>query len=253
MRRLAILLTATACLTSCTKQTDTGSTRPDDVAPVAEPAGGDTGTPVPVEPEPKKDQRTLQAEKCAEGNGEMCTSVGVMWEQGKEGAADVAKAREFYEKGCLANFDLGCSYFASVLDKGVGGPVDAAKARELWTAQCDKGNVDDCLSAANSHEAVGTKADKATARGLYSKACTAGKQGGCSSEARLMMLGEGGAKDQKRARSMFQAACDAGDATGCFNLALAMEKGVGGKKDKAGAVAARAKACEAGNQLACPK
>ena len=133
MQRLALSLCIGLVGIACSKNKDTSTVDPDATATTISPT---TDPDAPgmydkQEDEKPKDQRTLQTEACEGGKGDICTSVGVMWEQGKEGPADAAKAREFYEKGCALGHKIGCTYYAAMLDAGVGGPADPKAAREL--------------------------------------------------------------------------------------------------------------------------
>ena len=79
-----------ACLApACTKKNDT-SVDPDSTATTMTPSKDPDAPGAYDKPEDDKpkDQRTLQTEACESGKGDVCTSVGVMWEQGKEGRKD---------------------------------------------------------------------------------------------------------------------------------------------------------------------
>src|SRR5687768_14413947 len=151
MQRLSLLVALVLLAPACSKKNDEATVDPDSTATSMRPTHDpDDPPPVDEEPEPRKDQRTRQSGACDTGKADVCTSVGVMWEQGKEGPADPVKAREYYERGCVGGHQVGCSYLAQMLDKGVGGPADPKAARELWLTQCERGNMAECFNAAVS-------------------------------------------------------------------------------------------------------
>jgi TPR repeat protein len=90
-------------------------------------------------PEPApEDPRAAHTRVCdEEGKCEVCTVLAVMYERGREGPENLEKAREYYEKGCEGDHELGCYNLALMLEKGHGGDPDPERSRALYLRTCE--------------------------------------------------------------------------------------------------------------------
>jgi len=163
----------------------------------------------------------LLAKGCDLGSTRGCSNLGLLYQQGKLGSADYAKAARYYEKSCALGSGVGCHNRAILVRDGLGEPADRSRAYELLVANCEaKKNANSCLQA-----------------------------GG--------FLGKG---NYDKKIKFFGVACDNDIQVACFNLGVAHENRIArGKtmaeleRDRDLGEKAFAKACRLGDRDGCGK
>jgi TPR repeat protein len=151
---------------------------------------------------------------CDAGNAGACHNLGHVY-TGTEGvAADVERAKHFYERACDGGVVQGCSSLAAIEMREGGG-------------------------------------DKTRAAGHFGKACDAGDASGCANLAAMYSLGQGVARDPARAAALLERACGAGLGVACARLGEAYARGDGVPADPARASALKDDGCKKGFAPAC--
>jgi TPR repeat protein len=139
-------------------------------------------------------------------------------------------------------------------DEGGGGDEELSDAdeRKKQIAACDKGQADECTSAAILFQQDGGEKELAEARVYFEKGCSGGHDMGCSYLASMLAQGQGGDVDAAKARELWDKQCDKGNNLDgeCMSAALSYAE----SKDDADKAKAREryqKMCSKGEQAAC--
>ena len=86
-----------------------------------------------------------------------------------------------------------------------------AQERDKQIAACNKGEADECTSAAILFQQDGGEKELAEARVYFEKGCKGGHDMGCSYLAGMLAQGQGGAVDALKARELWDAQCEKGN------------------------------------------
>src|SRR5690606_36360972 len=78
-----------------------------------------------------------------------CSNLAMMFNTGRGGAPDQARARTLFAQACEAQDVSGCSSLGNMLLRGDGGSVDLARGRSLLQGTCDGGDRWSCERLAN--------------------------------------------------------------------------------------------------------
>lgn len=94
---------------------------------------------------------------------------------------DFVKAREYYNKACLAGRGASCGYAGLLYHDALGGEKDFAKSFPLFKKGCDAKDGFFCKYVGDAFaNGEGVKKDAKAAQKFYKKACDLGDQFGCA-------------------------------------------------------------------------
>lgn len=86
-------------------------------------------------------------DQCERGNGDSCSTLGVMYVNGASVERDEVAAGKLYQKACDLESAQGCYALHSALVHGVGMQKDADRATTIAGKACGLGNEDSCTFA----------------------------------------------------------------------------------------------------------
>jgi eukaryotic-like serine/threonine-protein kinase len=143
---------------------------------------------------------------CAGNPGPTCVTQGDLTRRFEKDSAEIASARDAYDRACNAGLPAGC--------RGLGEVDEFARPAAALTAlsgACDHGDREACrekgVLMAQGH---GTgMPDVAQAKKLYEGACESGDPLACAYQGFLMGEGRGAARDEAGARKLLAAAVPA--------------------------------------------
>jgi TPR repeat protein len=128
-------------------------------------------------------------------------SLGLLYAEGKFGAADYGEARHWYEKAVARNCAFAMPELAALYEKGQGGPKDAAEAFRLYRAAATAGDQVSMTKVANFYEAgLGVRKDYAQAVNWYRKSADRGDAAAMKQLGRLYETGRGVPKSATEAK-----------------------------------------------------
>ena len=94
---------------------------------------------------------------------------------------DYVKAREYYDKACLAGKGTSCGNLGLLYHNALGGRKDFAKSFSLFKKACDAKDGFYCKYVGDAYaNGEGIKKDAKAAQTFYKKACDLGDQSGCA-------------------------------------------------------------------------
>jgi uncharacterized protein len=94
---------------------------------------------------------------------------------------DFVKAREYYNKACLAGRGVSCGYAGLLYHDALGGKKDFAKSFPLFKKGCDAKDGFFCKYVGDAYaNGEGVKKNAKTAQKFYKKACDLGDHIGCA-------------------------------------------------------------------------
>lgn len=94
---------------------------------------------------------------------------------------DYVKAREYYDKACLAGKGVSCGSAGILYHDGLGGKKDFAKSFQLFKKACDAKDGFFCRFVGDAYaKGEGAKKNAKTAQKFYKTACDLGDQFGCA-------------------------------------------------------------------------
>ena len=179
---------------------------------------------------------------CDGGDGFACFRLAELYQHGRGGAVDVAKAADLYAQSCDKEHAEGCERRADLARDGQGGPPVEL---EFVIKACDQQRPLACIRAGEQLAiGRGIEADHARAVEQYERACRFGDGDGCIAAGELLSDPEGPAEAKVRALSAFVRACTGHRAYGCLRAAVAFHEGIGTQPDPTRAVAHFTRACE---------
>jgi TPR repeat protein len=154
-------------------------------------------------------------------------------------------------KGCDDRVIEDCTTLGIIYYEGKGIDANPTRGIELFRAACLEDSARACIRLADLyHAAVLTDDPYAEAR-LYGRACDAGANRGCLGAGRTYLQGRGVERNAERAAKYFAQVCERGNAEACLELAKLHDSGEGVKKDPSRAMALYTKACQLGLAEAC--
>ena len=153
---------------------------------------------------------------CANGLAVACHDRAVMADEAIGQAEDITEAILYYGKACTLGHEPACA-MGRLLTSGA-----AERGPELWIANCDAGELEDCIQLGLFVEAGGELPDGRTAIELLEHACEEGQSDGCYWLARhLDRIGSETADEDLE--TLYQLACDGGMGRSCSTLARRLD------------------------------
>ena len=172
-----------------------------------------------------------------------------MYEKGQGVAADLVRAREFYEKACDGALAQGCFNLGLSYERGAA-PASDEEIIAPFQRACDLGHPPACTRLANVYDQEKRQAmDGMKAVQLYQRGCYGGDAPGCVRLGVLYGVGKVMPRDLARAAQLFQKGCDGGEAAGCCFAGDTWAEGLGVPKDQAKAEERFKKACDGGSAV----
>jgi hypothetical protein len=174
---------------------------------------------------PKAGERYLKLVNslAASGSGPACNELGVIYMEGKLGAADHAAAAHYFARACELGDVNGCANTARqfLFQREARSEADARAALDRLEAECAKGSdARACFLVGFAHEkGWGRPADTARAAQLYASAAALGSVDACKGLARIGPAAPVATADLARAAATLERACAAGDTESCKLLA----------------------------------
>lgn len=154
-------------------------------------------------------------------------------------------------KGCEERVVEDCTTLGIIYYEGKGITADTTRGIEIFRSACLEDSARACIRLADLyHDAVLTD-DPAAEAVLYARACDAGANRGCLGAGRTYVEGRGVEKNATFAAKFFARVCDRGNADACLELARLHDRGEGVKKDASLAMRLYTKACQLGSTEAC--
>ncbi|MDR2081638.1 MAG: sel1 repeat family protein [Campylobacteraceae bacterium] len=129
-------------------------------------------------------------------------------------SGNTAKALNFFEKACEANYAQGCADAAVLYTKQT--PKDYFKASALYKKGCSLNNAQSCYDfVALYADRKNPISDLTEVKELFQKTCTYSNRELCYKIALLYTDKRGGIYDMQEAKNFFKKACDFGLKDGC--------------------------------------
>jgi uncharacterized protein len=154
-------------------------------------------------------------------------------------------------KGCEERVVEDCTTLGIIYYEGKGIEANTSRGIEIFRSACLEDSARACIRLADLyHNAVLTD-DPASEAVLYTRACDAGANRGCLGAGRAYVEGRGVEKNPTFAAKFFARVCDRGNADACLDLARLHDRGEGVKKDVTLAMRLYTKACQLGSTEAC--
>lgn len=181
--------------------------------------------------------------RCADGDREMCLTLGRLLEQGQRVARDPAESAKAYGKACDLGLVAACS--------SLGDSIKAGAASDLESTCAKKDGVGCFLLGFVYHRGLGVTADESKSFSYFHASCDAGFARGCGRLGESYLYGEGIAKDEGRALQAFEQACDANFGPACMNAAQLYSRGPDAIRSEVSARSRFQRACALGVRPAC--
>ena len=191
----------------------------------------------------------LAAKGCDGGDMEACTSLGVLYFEGKGVKQNGAKALELYDKACESGEKYGCNWAAGLYYSGKAGvKKNFAKARSYAIKACELDVDWACYGLGNMYaNGEGGAKDEAKALDLLEKACSLDLGVGCNNAGGLYY----NKQQYGKARKMLEKGCELDSGEACTGLALLYLEGKGVRQNFKKAKEFAGKACDLGVQDGC--
>jgi len=120
----------------------------------------------------------IWTDMCAQGDGQACANLGVLYHKGLGVQTSIDAAREVYERGCDAGFGGACDNLGSLYEEQ--GMLQSALAQ--YERGCDAGLDKSCMNVERLYLAHADENDDAAFEGIYSAAvrsCELGNRASC--------------------------------------------------------------------------
>ncbi|MBZ5713901.1 tetratricopeptide repeat protein [Nannocystis pusilla] len=178
---------------------------------------------------------------CEKNDGFQCFRLAELYQTGKGGPVDLAKAAEVYEKSCAADYPEACERRSDMARDGQGTPQ---VEYEYAVKACTGGRQLACTHAGQMLGAGrGVEPDPAGAIEMFQKGCKLGDIDGCTGAGDLL-LQQSSAEAKSRGLTAFINACVGHSGYGCLKAGIAFHEGVGTKRDVIKAEQHFSRACE---------
>ena len=195
--------------------------------------------------------RTFYAKACKAGDGEGCYSIGRL----EENAHHMKKALSMYDQACQKKFAMACSTLGMMYDFGREIKKNEMLARDYYQKACSLDGVFcDWLGNAYENGKLGVQKDIKKAYHYYERSCKGKSAEGCYKVGNFYFYGKSIPKNYSKAVYYYRKSCSmsgAGVAKGCNNLGVLYSQGKGVEKDRAYAEKYYKKACKLGYFDAC--
>lgn len=179
---------------------------------------------------------------CEKNDGFQCFRLAELYQQGKGGPVDLAKAAEVYEKSCAADYPEACERRSDLARDGQGTPEIEY---EYAVKACTGGRQLACTRAGQQLAAGrGVQSDLVQAIEMFQKGCKLGDIDGCTGAGDLLLLPQSSAEAKARGLTAFINACAGHSGYGCLKAGVAFHDGVGTKRDVTKAEQHFTRACE---------
>ncbi|MCA9608545.1 MAG: SEL1-like repeat protein [Myxococcales bacterium] len=197
--------------------------------------------------------RRVYTASCQANDAVACTSLGLLFELGRGGAEEPARAAQLFDRGCTHGDLVGCVNLAVLAEDGRGVARDLPRALELSRRACEGGEMLGCNNLGLLHErGHGVPRNLANAAREFRRACEGDLQVGCVNLGVRLLEGRGGVdRDVARAVTLFQTACEADELYGCTRLGLLHRDGSGVRLDERRARQLFTRACDGGDLRGC--
>lgn len=154
-------------------------------------------------------------------------------------------------KGCAEKVTEDCTTLGVIYYEGKGIAADATRGIEIFRSACLEDSARACIRLADLYHSAVLNDDPAAEAVLYTRACDAGANRGCLGAGRAYVDGRGVERNAAFASKFFTRVCERGNAEACLELARLFDRGDGVKKDATRAMALYTKACQLGLGEAC--
>jgi uncharacterized protein len=154
-------------------------------------------------------------------------------------------------KGCDEHVTEDCTTLAVIYYEGKGIEPNPVRGIELFRGACLNDSARACIKLADLYHSAVLNDDPAAEAVLYTRACDAGANRGCLGAGRAYIEGRGVDRSPALAAKHFSRVCDLGNAEACLELAKLYDRGDGVKKDTSLAMRLYTKACQLGLGEAC--
>lgn len=145
---------------------------------------------------------------CELGDGASCTSLGLLFSEGRGTAQDPMSAASLFERSCGEGDASGCAYLAMAYIEGAGVTANLEHGIELYERACDANVGFACNNLATVMEFnTSIPLDAAHVVELYELSCSLGTAWGCFNVGRIYGEGALVGLDLERARPQLAAAC----------------------------------------------
>lgn len=154
-------------------------------------------------------------------------------------------------KGCDEQITEDCTTLGVIYYEGKGIEANPTRGIEIFRTACLEDSARACIKLADLYHSAVLNDDPAAEAVLYTRACEAGANRGCLGAGRAYIDGRGVERNPAFASKFFTRVCDLGNAEACLELARLYDRGDGVKKDTTRAMALYTKACQLGSGEAC--
>lgn len=184
---------------------------------------------------------------CADGGGEACFTLAVLYSLGVGVKKDESKFLELLQRSCSLGFGASCNRI------GVfhANRKDIPKAILFYQNACDLKDGRGCANLGATYDMPGAVQDYAKAQNALLKACDLGDAEGYTYLAFMYANAHGVRLDDAKAAELYEKACDLGSMLGCRNLGIKYSKGDGIGLDRTKATELIQKACKLGDEQSC--
>jgi TPR repeat protein len=153
--------------------------------------------------------------------------------------------------GCDDHITEDCTTLGVIYYEGKGIEANPARGIELFRTACLNDSARACIKLADLYHSAVLNDDPAAEAVLYTRACDAGANRGCLGAGRAYVDGRGVERNPTFASKFFSRVCERGNAEACLELAKLYDRGEGVKKDATRAMGLYTKACQLGLGEAC--
>jgi hypothetical protein len=147
---------------------------------------------------------------CAASDQSACTSLGIMYWEGKGVPKNYGKGTALIQRACASNNKYACATTTYFREKA----STCANEADCGAA-CDQAFYEGCNRLG---DLLVNSSFASRAVAPFEKACNAGDASGCNGLASLYVRGLGLPRDLTRAAALFKKACDGGKSEACDNL-----------------------------------
>jgi TPR repeat protein len=161
------------------------------------------------------------AEQCQRGDARSCFILGVSYERGDRGAADMAKAAALYGQACDGGDAAGCFNLGVITESGRGAPRDLRRAAASYEKACEGGEARGCLGLGIMRETgAGVPEDLVHAVTLYERACDASIRVACDRLAQVCRSEKRNSPELRRTMQSYKDTCYGGEPANCASLSV---------------------------------
>jgi uncharacterized protein len=154
-------------------------------------------------------------------------------------------------KGCDELITEDCTTLGIIYYEGKGIAANPTRGIEIFRSACLNDSARACIKLADLYHAAVLNDDPAAEAVLYTRGCDAGANRGCLGAGRAYVDGRGVERNPAFASKFFTRVCERGNAEACLELARLYDRGDGVKKDTIRAMGLYTKACQLGLGEAC--